>query len=72
MFRLARVTDQTPKFLRYLTESGLPLGTIGQVTANRAEAGTVTVRVDAEETTLGHEAAGKILVIPADDPASAE
>ncbi len=30
-FRLMRVTDQSPDFLRYLTQSGLPLGTEGRV-----------------------------------------
>lgn len=61
-FRLARVTDQTPEFLRYLTESGLPLGATGKVIANRAEAGIVTVQVGDQETTLGREAAENILV----------
>ena len=71
-FRLARVTDQSPEFLRYLTESGLPLGTEGQVMANHLEAGIITVRVDAEVTTLGHQAAEKILVISVDDKTAAE
>jgi DtxR family transcriptional regulator, Mn-dependent transcriptional regulator len=61
-FRLVRVVDQTPEFLRYLSEAGLPLGVEGEVTANRAEAGIVSVRVGDEETTLGRDAAGKILV----------
>jgi hypothetical protein len=45
-----------------LSEAGLPLGVEGVVTANRSEAGIVSVRVGRSETTLGHEAAGKILV----------
>lgn len=61
-FRLARVTDQSPEFLRYLTESGLPLGALGTVTANRAEAGIVTVQVGQQETTLGRDAADNIFV----------
>ena len=61
-FRLARVIDQSPEFLRYLTESGLPLGVTGTVTANRAEAGIVTVQIGQQETTLGREAADNILV----------
>ena len=32
-FRLARVLDQSPEFLRYLTDAGLGLGTSGQVVA---------------------------------------
>ena len=61
-FRLVRVVDQSPEFLRYLSEMGLPLGTEGKVSANRSEAGIVTVNIDGNETTLGHEAAHKLLV----------
>ena len=63
-FSLTRVLDQSPEFLRYLTESGLLLGAKGQVVINRAEAGVVMVRIAGQETTLGHEAAKKILVGP--------
>jgi DtxR family Mn-dependent transcriptional regulator len=62
-FRLARVADQSPEFLRFLTEAGLALGTEGQVTANRAEAGIVTLRTHTGDTTLGRAAAEKILVV---------
>jgi DtxR family Mn-dependent transcriptional regulator len=61
-FRLARVVDQSPEFLRFLTESGLPLGTEGTVVANRTEAGIVTITIAGHETTLGHKAAQMILV----------
>ena len=61
-FRLMRVTDQSPEFLRYLTQSGLPLGTEGRVVANRTESGVVSVQVGGKLTSLGHEAAAKILV----------
>lgn len=61
-FRLVRVADQSPDFLRYLTSSGLPLGTEGIVVANRAEAGLVTVDVSGDRKSLGREAAAKILV----------
>jgi DtxR family Mn-dependent transcriptional regulator len=61
-FRLARVVDQSPEFLRYLSETGLAVGTEGEVLSNRREAGVVVIRVGGAETTLGHEAAGKILV----------
>ena len=56
------VIDQSPEFLRFLSGSGLPLGATGQVMANGAEAGIVTVEVDGRETTLGRAAAEKILV----------
>ena len=61
-FRLARVIDQSPEFLRYLSSVGLPLGATGSVVLNQAEAGIVTVAVDERETTLGRDAADKILV----------
>jgi DtxR family Mn-dependent transcriptional regulator len=61
-FRLARVVDQSPEFLRFLSESGLSLGTSGEVRTNRPEAGIVGVAVDGRETTLGREAAEKIMV----------
>lgn len=61
-FRLARVKDQSPEFLRFLTETGLSLGAKGRVTANRPEAGIVTVVVDGKEATLGRDAAEKVLV----------
>lgn len=61
-FRLARVVDQSPEFLRFLTESGLPLGAQGEVVANRVEAGIVAVSVDGQQTTFGREAAEKIFV----------
>lgn len=63
-FRLSRVIDQSPEFLRFLSSSGLPLGAAGTIVANRAEAGIVTVRVDGQETSLGRAAAEKILVTP--------
>ncbi len=65
-FRLARVIDQSPEFLRYLSEAGLPLGAQGRVTANRPEAGIVTVNVGGQDTTLGRPAAEKILVARAE------
>jgi DtxR family Mn-dependent transcriptional regulator len=61
-FRLARVLDQSPDFLRFLSNAGLPLGASGQIVANNAAAGIVTVRVDGQEMTLGRVAAEKILV----------
>jgi len=61
-FRLSRVIDQSPEFLRFLSSSGLPLGASGRVVANQTEAGIVTVKVSGQETTLGRAAAEKILV----------
>lgn len=61
-FRLIRVLDQSPEFLRYLSETGLPLGAEGEVAENRREAGTVTISVAGHATTLSHDAAAKLLV----------
>ncbi len=60
--RLARVMDQSPDFLRYLSESHLDLGSEARVLANRTESGVLTLRVGEQETTLGSEAARGILV----------
>jgi DtxR family Mn-dependent transcriptional regulator len=63
-FRLVRVVDQDPSFLRYLTECGLDLGTEGVLAENRPEAGAVTLKVGERSVALGTEAAGKVLVQP--------
>src|SRR4051812_38433154 len=44
-FRVVRVIDQSPDFLRYLTETGLQIDAAGTIVANRDESGTVTVEV---------------------------
>ena len=61
-FRLARVIDQSPEFLRFLTDSGLPLGTQGEVIANQADSDVMTVSVNGQTTQLGREAAENITV----------
>jgi DtxR family Mn-dependent transcriptional regulator len=63
-FRLARVVDQSPEFLRFLADAGLPLGTTGRLVTHHREAGTVVIEVAGATATLGREAAGKILVTP--------
>lgn len=63
-FRLARVVDQDPAFLRYLTECGLDLGTTGDVLENRPEAGALVLKVGERSIALGQQAAGKVLVVP--------
>jgi DtxR family Mn-dependent transcriptional regulator len=61
-FRIERVTDQSPEFLRYLTETGLRLGAAGKVVTNRGQAGVITVSVGGQETTLAHAVAMRLLV----------
>jgi len=62
-FRLVRVLDQSPDFLRFLADSRLTIGARGRVVNNRAESGALTVSVGDETTTLGRDAAQKILVV---------
>ncbi len=61
-FRLVRVLDQSPEFLRFLSESHLELGAEGEMIANRSEAGIVTVQLGAHQATLGHQAAAQLVV----------
>ncbi len=61
-FRFARVLDQSPDFLRYLTESELSLGAQGEVKMNRPESGVIMVVISGKETALSRETAGKIVV----------
>jgi len=65
-FTLVRVLDQSPEFLRYLTENGLALGVCGQVVANREEGGVITIEVGGKQSALGRATADKILVQQAD------
>jgi len=60
--RFVRVVNQAPEFLRYLSDSGFELGTVGVVTANSVEGGIVTVRVKDRDVSMGQSAAGTIQV----------
>ena len=62
-FRVVRVLDQSPEFLRYLSQTGLQLGAEGQILANVEEAGVVQVLLADTETTLAREAAEKLVVV---------
>lgn len=64
-FRLLRVLDQSSEFLRYLSETGLPLGTCGRLVSRRTEAGMLTVQVDGTQTSLTLDASRKLLVTAA-------
>ena len=61
-FELVRVIDQSPEFLRYLSDAGLSLGVKGKVSAIRREAGVVTIEVAGIDTTIAQEVAEKLLV----------
>jgi DtxR family transcriptional regulator, Mn-dependent transcriptional regulator len=61
-FRLARVVDQSPEFLRYLSQAGLRIGAKGALVGRDLSPGEITLDVDGEHKTLSHEAAAKIMV----------
>jgi len=61
-FRLVRVLDQSPTFLRYLSQTGLAIGTTGEVSSSTTEAGILTVRLEGGETSLSLSVAEKLLV----------
>jgi DtxR family Mn-dependent transcriptional regulator len=61
-FRVVRVVDQDPAFLRYLSECGLDLHASGELIENRPESGALVFRIGERPVALGHDAAGKVLV----------
>ena len=61
-FRVVRVVDQDPAFLRYLTECGLDLKAGGELVENRPEAGALVFRIRDRTVALGHTAAAKVIV----------
>jgi DtxR family transcriptional regulator, Mn-dependent transcriptional regulator len=66
-FRVVRVVDQDPAFLRYLTECGLDLHATGELAENRSEAGALVIRILKRTVALGLNAAGKVIVTPQTD-----
>ncbi len=70
-FQLVRVLDQSPKFLRYLSERDVRLGINGTVIENSSEAGIVTIRIESNETSLARETAKKLVVTSAVEVAAA-
>lgn len=68
-FRVVRVVDQDGPFLRYLTECGLDLGTVGILAQRRDRAGAVILDLGDNPVALGWDAAAKVLVVRIDpDP----
>ena len=62
-FELLRVLDQSPEFLRYLTQSGLDLGARGAVIENQEQAGALVVEaVTGRRLVLGFPTAEKLRV----------
>ncbi len=66
-FRVVRVMDQDPAFLRYLSECGLDLNATFELVENRPESGAVVCRLTQRSVALGLSAAAKVLVQPEGD-----
>ncbi len=65
-FRVVRVIDQGPAFLRYLSECGLELHATGELIENRPESGAIVIRLGGRSIALGLAAAAKVLATPID------
>ena len=61
-FRLVRVTDQQADFLRYLSESGLEIGTEGRIADRHETAGVLALETASGEVSLGLAQAEVLLV----------
>jgi DtxR family Mn-dependent transcriptional regulator len=61
-FRIARVIDQSPDFLRHLSQIGLAIGARGSLVANDQAQETLTIRVRGNDTTLSRGVAAKLMV----------
>src|SRR5262249_38857899 len=71
-FRVVRVMDQDPAFLRYLSECGLELHATGELLENRPESGALVCRLGERSVALGLAAAGKVLVSAGNRPDPSE
>lgn len=63
-FRIARVTNQSSEFLRFLAESGLTPQAAGRVLRRNGEAGLMTLETAHGDISLGLPAAEQVLVEP--------
>lgn len=63
-FRLVRVLDQSPEFLRYLSDCGLPLGAEAVLVDHSCEAGVLHIQTEdgGNEASLAREASQKLIV----------
>jgi DtxR family Mn-dependent transcriptional regulator len=61
-YRLARVTDQSSEFLRFLSQCGLEIGAELSLLANEPSHGSVTIGLAGEERALSRESAAKLMV----------
>lgn len=60
--RWARVLNQDPDFLRFLSDSGIEIGNNAAVIGNRREAGIIELQISGKTVSIGHSAAEQLLV----------
>jgi DtxR family Mn-dependent transcriptional regulator len=61
-FQIARVIDQSPDFLRRLSQIGLAIGAQGSLVANDESHDSLTIRLGSDEKTLSRGVAAKLMV----------
>jgi DtxR family Mn-dependent transcriptional regulator len=61
-FHVSRVTDQSPEFLRYLSQAGVEIGASCALVTNEPAADRVTISIAGKNRTLSREMAGKLMV----------
>ncbi len=63
-YRIARVTNQSSEFLRFLADSGLTPQAEGKIVSRNSEAGLIVIATGRGEVSLGLPAAEQVLVEP--------
>lgn len=61
-FKVARVTDQSPDFLQFLSQAGLEIGTAAALVTNEPAAEQLTIAVHGGQQKLSREMARKVMV----------
>jgi DtxR family transcriptional regulator, Mn-dependent transcriptional regulator len=61
-FRVARVIDQSPEFLRYLSQAGLEIGADGALVTNEPTHDNMTIQIANQHKVLSRAAAAKLMV----------
>ncbi|WP_339686730.1 metal-dependent transcriptional regulator [Gimesia maris] len=65
--RIVQVTDQEPEFLRFLSRTGLEIGSVGRVTEKNIEAGIVISEWSGQQISMGIHVAENMKVVPIPD-----
>lgn len=60
--RWARVLNQDPDFLRFLSDAGIEIGSDVSVVSNRPEAAIIELNINGQSLPIGHSAAEQLLV----------